>query len=176
MNLPIFAINLDRETQRWSELLASAEAAGLTLQRIAAVDGRALAKEAWTEIDLPAARKLSGRDILSGEYACYRSHIQALETFVAGGSAHGLIVEDDVLFSENTMRRIEAVIAAVPDFDVIKLVNHRISFFMRAVETAEGDEIGRALHGPQGSAAAYLVTREGAQGLLSALAVMKMPW
>ncbi|UVK44363.1 O-antigen ligase family protein [Mesorhizobium sp. AR07] len=176
MNLSIFAINLDRETGRWSELLASAEAVGLTLQRIAAVDGRALAKEEWTEIDLPTARKLSGRDILPGEYACYRSHIQALETFLAGGSAYGLIVEDDVLFSEDTKRRIEAIIAAVPDFDVIKLTNHRMSFFMRAVETTEGDEIGRALHGPQGSAAAYLVTREGAQGLLSALAVMKMPW
>ncbi|MER9327113.1 O-antigen ligase family protein [Mesorhizobium sp. M0488] len=176
MNLPIFAINLDRETGRWSELLASAEAAGLSFQRIAAIDGSALAKEEWTEIDLPAARKLSGRAILPGEYACYRSHIKALETFLAGGGAHGLIVEDDVLFSENTMRRIEAIIAAVPDFDVIKLNNHRMSFFMRALETTEGDEIGRALHGPQGSAAAYLVTREGARGLLSALAVMKMPW
>lgn len=176
MNLPIFAINLDRETDRWSGLLASAEAAGLTLHRIAAIDGRALAKADWTEIDLPTARRLSGRDILPGEYACYRSHIQALETFLANGSAHGLIVEDDVLFGENTMRRIEAIIAAVPDFDVIKLTNHRMSFFMRAVGTTQGDEIGRALHGPQGSAAAYLVTREGAQGLLSALAVMKMPW
>ncbi|MER9952502.1 O-antigen ligase family protein [Mesorhizobium sp. M0047] len=176
MNLPIFAINLDRETGRWSELVASAEAAGLTLQRIAAIDGRALAKEDWTEIDLPTARKLSGRDILPGEYACYRSHIRALETFLAGGGAYGLIVEDDVLFSERTMRRIEAIIAAVPDFDAIKLTNHRTSFFMRAIETTEGDEIGRALHGPQGSAAAYLVTRQGAQGLLSALAVMKMPW
>ena len=176
MNLPIFAINLDRETGRWCELLASAEAAGLTLQRIAAIDGRALAKKDWTEIDLPTARKLSGRDILPGEYACYRSHIHALETFLADGSAYGLIVEDDVLFSENTGRRIEAIIAAVPDFDVIKLANHRMSLFLRAVETTEGDEIGRTLHGWPGSAAAYLVTREGAQGLLSALAVMKMPW
>ena len=140
MNLPIFAINLDRETGRWSGLRASAEVAGLTLQRIAAIDGRALAKEEWTEIDLPTARKLSGREILPGEYACYRSHIQALETFLADGGAHGLIVEDDVLFSENTIPRIEAIIAAVPDFDVIKLINHRMSFFMRAVETTEGDE------------------------------------
>lgn len=176
MNLPIFAINLDRETGRWSELLASAEAAGLTLQRIAAVDGRALAEVDWTDVDLPTVRKLGGRDILPGEYACYRSHIQALETFLADGSAYGLVVEDDVLFSEDTARRIEAIIAAVPDFDVIKLTNHRMSLFLRAVETTEGDEIGRALHGPQGSAAAYLITREGAQGLLSALAVMKMPW
>ena len=164
MNLPIFAINLDRETGRWSELLASAEAAGLTLQRIAAIDGRALAKKDWTEIDLPTARKLSGRDILPGEYACYRSHIQALETFLADGSAYGLIVEDDILFGENTRRRIEAIIAAVPDFDVIKLVNNRMGLFLRAVETTEGDEIGRTLHGWPGSAAAYLVTRRGGAG------------
>ncbi|WP_204280180.1 hypothetical protein, partial [Raoultella ornithinolytica] len=75
-----------------------------------------------------------------------------------------------------TKPRIEAIIAAVPDFDVIKLANHRMSLFLRAATTTQGDEIGRALHGPQGSAAAYLVTREGAQGLLSKLAVMTMPW
>lgn len=176
MNLPIFAINLDRETDRWNELRASAEAAGLTLQRIAAVDGRAIAEKDWTEIDLAAARKMSGRDILPGEYACYRSHLKALEAFLAGGEAYGLIVEDDVLFREDTSRRIQAIIAAVPDFDVIKLTNHRTSLFMRAIETTQGDEIGRALHGPQGSAAAYLVTREGARQLVSALAVMTMPW
>ncbi|WP_421913908.1 glycosyltransferase family 25 protein [Mesorhizobium sp.] len=176
MNLPIFAINLDRETDRWDTLHASAQANGLIVQRIAAIDGRALDKSSWTKIDLAAARQLNGRDILPGEYACYQSHIHALETFLAEGSAHGLIIEDDVVFSEDTTRRIEAIIAAVPNFDVIKLTNHRTSLFMRAVETIEGDEIGRALHGPQGSAAAYLVTREGAQGLISALAVMKMPW
>lgn len=176
MNLPIFAINLDREPARWNELHASAEAAGLALHRIAAVDGRTLSQKDWTEIDLPTAQRLNGRDILPGEYACYRSHVLALETFLADGSAYGLIVEDDVLFGEDTKQRIEAIIAAVPNFDVIKLANHRMSLFLRAAKTTAGDEIGRALHGPQGSAAAYLVTREGAQGLLSALAVMTMPW
>jgi glycosyl transferase family 25 len=39
-----------------------------------------------------------------------------------------------------------------------------------------GDEIGRAGHGPQGSAACYAVTRAGAGKLLVCLQRMKYPW
>lgn len=47
---------------------------------------------------------------------------------------------------------------------------------MSLLETDAGDRIGRAIHGPQGSAAAYLVSREGARKLLSALSTMELPW
>ena len=123
-----------------------------------------------------SARRQNGREILPGEYGCYRSHLLALETFLADGSQYGLIIEDDVAFDENTLRRIEAIIATVPDFDLIKLTNHRTKLFIRAAKTSLGDEIGRTLLGPQGSAAAYLVTRDGARKMISQLAVMKLPW
>ena len=176
MNLPIFAINLDTEVDRWEELAGNASAAGLSLRRVSAIDGRALPIENWSGVDFATAKTQNGREILPTEYACYQSHLTALRTFLDEDKPYGLIIEDDVAFDENTARRIEAIIAAVPDFDAIKLTTHRTGLFIRAVTTSRGDEIGRALHGPQGSAAAYLVTRQGARKLISKLSTMTLPW
>ena len=176
MDLPIFAINLDTEVDRWEELAGNASSAGLSLRRVSAIDGRGLPVENWNGVDLATARARSGREILPTEYACYQSHLTALRTFLDEGKPYGLIIEDDVAFNEDTLSRIEAIVAAVPNFDAIKLTTHRTGLFIRAVTTSQGDEIGRALHGPQGSAAAYLVTRQGAQKLISKLATMTLPW
>ncbi|PLP61260.1 glycosyl transferase family 2 [Mesorhizobium loti] len=176
MDLPIFAINLDTEVDRWEELAGNASAAGLSLRRVSAINGRTLPVENWNGVDLTIAKTQNGRDILPTEYACYQSHLTALRTFLDEGKPYGLIIEDDVAFDDSTLPRIEAIITAVPDFDAIKLTTHRTGLFMRAVTTSRGDEIGRALHGPQGSAAAYLVTRRGAQKLISQLATMTLPW
>lgn len=176
MNLRILAINLDRERDRWGALCADAEAAGIDLQRVPAVDGKQIDTPHWEGFDLQTARSRNGREILPTEYGCYQSHLLALETFLADGHQYGLIIEDDVALNENTVRRIEAIIDAAPDFDLIKLTNHRTKFFIRAARSALGDEIGRTLYGPQGSAAAYLVTRDGARKIISQLAVMKLPW
>jgi GR25 family glycosyltransferase involved in LPS biosynthesis len=176
MDLPIFAINLDNGSDRWDDLAANAKSVDLDLRRVPAVDGRQIDPRDWESFDAQSARRQNGRTILPGEYGCYRSHLLALETFLADGSPYGLIIEDDVALDGSTLPRIEAIIAAVPDFDLIKLTNHRTKLFIRAAETPLGDEVGRALVGPQGSAAAYLVTREGARKMIAQLAVMKLPW
>ncbi|MFE0013971.1 O-antigen ligase family protein [Mesorhizobium sp. NPDC059054] len=176
MDLPIFAINLDSEVDRWEELAGNAGAAGLSLRRVSAINGRALSTENWSGVDFATAKTQNGREILPTEYACYQSHLTALRAFLDEDKPYGLIIEDDVAFDESTVRRIEAIITAVSDFDAIKLTTHRTGLFVRAVTTTCGDEIGRALHGPQGSAAAYLVTRRGAQRLISKLATMTLPW
>ncbi|WP_459082438.1 glycosyltransferase family 25 protein, partial [Mesorhizobium sp. A623] len=125
MNLPVFAINLDSRSDRWGDLSANAKSVGLDLRRVPAVNGRQIDPRDWENFDALAARRRNGREILPGEYGCYRSHILALETFLADGRQHGLIIEDDVAFDENTLPRIEAIIATAPDFDLIKLINHR---------------------------------------------------
>lgn len=176
MDLPIFAINLDTQVDRWEELASNAGAAGLFLHRVSAIDGRALPIENWNGVDFATAKTRNGREILPTEYACYQSHLTALRAFLDEDKPYGLIIEDDVAFDDDSLPRIEAIVAAAPDFDAIKLTTHRTALFIRAATTSRGDEIGRTLHGPQGSAAAYLVTRRGAQKLISKLATMTLPW
>ena len=114
--------------------------------------------------------------MLPGEYGCYFSHLKALETFVADGAPFALILEDDVVFDEKSASRISALLEAMPDFETVRIVNHRSSLLIELGQTSRGDRVGRTLHGPQGSAAAYLVSRHGAKKLLASLKTMSLPW
>lgn len=176
MTLPVFAINLDRSKTRWANLSKAGSDLGIDIRRIPAVDGSAIDPKDWIDVDFECFVDRNGRSILPGEYGCYRSHLIALQEFLKDGAPFGIIIEDDVHPDAQTLGRAEAILAEIPNFDVIKLVNHRTSLFIQESRTALGDQVGRAIHGPQGSAAAYLVSRKGAQRLLDTLSVMTLPW
>ena len=176
MNFACYVINLERSPDRWARVMGAADEAGLAIERIVAIDGASVPENEWRDIDRDAFGRLTGRAPLPGEYGCYRSHLAALDRFLKEGHSHGVILEDDVLPDASTIARIDAILETGVPFDVIKLVNHRTKFLMALAKTAEGDTIGRALHGPQGSAAAYLVSREGAIKLRKTLARMVLPF
>ncbi|MCY0092980.1 O-antigen ligase family protein [Hoeflea ulvae] len=173
--LPVFVINLARSADRMAEVRASAPDAGVTLIRVDAVDGRTVPAGDWVDVDVPEFHRQNGRKLLPGEYGCYRSHILALETFCETGEPYGVIIEDDVLLDARFPGRVRSIIEAYPELDVVKLVNHRAVGFIHHVSTAEGDDLGRTAFGPQGSAAAYLVSRDAAQRLVVALRTMQLP-
>lgn len=172
--LPIFAINLDRAEDRWRAL--SATAGTLRLERVAAVDGPAVPPSEWVDVDQRRFQRSHGRRMLPGEYGCYRSHLAALDAFIATGEPLGVIVEDDIELDEKLPERVRSIAAGAPPFDVIKLVNHRAYGFRRKGTSALGDHYGRCVHGPQGSAACYAVTRDGARRLRRSLAMMWLPY
>jgi glycosyl transferase family 25 len=59
---------------------------------------------------------------------------------------------------------------------LVKLVNHRLVGFKPIHETSENDVVGRCMHGPQGSAACYIVNRKAAKKLLTTLKPMLLPY
>lgn len=176
MNLPIYVINLKSAQKRWELVQASGKGADLTFFRVEAVDGNLIPKDEWMDVDHDEFFLNTARTIFPGEYGCYRSHMLALEMFVASEEKHGIILEDDILPDGEMLKRINNIVSATDGFDVVKLVNHRTSGFITFATTPTGDNIGRALFGPQGSAAAYLVSRVGAMALLKSLRTMSLPW
>lgn len=176
MTLPIYAINLDRSRERWQSLSDSAARQGLVLTRLSAVDGRSVPVNERIEVSEAGFRRLSGRVMRPGEYGCYRSHLTALDAIVASGVPAAVIIEDDIEFGDRFMARAQALLAAMPGAEVIKLINHRVRGFRARATSSEGDVIGRCLHGPQGSAACYLVTAKGAEKLARALRPMLLPY
>jgi glycosyl transferase, family 25 len=100
----------------------------------------------------------------------------ALEQFVASGDAFAIIVEDDVDLNPRLIPRAIAAITAAPHIGLVKLVNHRAVGFRPLLETSEKDIVGRCLHGPQGSAACYIVTRAAAEKLLVTMRPMLLPY
>jgi len=173
--LPILVINLDRSKERWEKIAESGRRSGLTVQRVAAVDGTAIPPDARQGFDEVMFRRNHGAAVLAGEYGCYRSHLNALRTIVDQGYDLAVIAEDDVELNGGLDKRVRAIFAACPQMGLIKLVNHRIKGFISYGRSAMGDEFGRCIHGPQGSGACYAVTLDGARKLLQALATMSLP-
>ncbi len=173
---PVFVINLARSTERWRLVSARAAAIGLPLIRIGAVDGDAIPADERSELDLRRFRLCHGRSPLPGEYGCYLSHLAALDAVLANGAANAVILEDDAWLPDAFAARVLAVVASSLPFDLVKLHNHRVSGFIRRATTAEGDALGRCLHGPLGSSAAYMVSRTGAAKLLATIRPMRLPY
>lgn len=176
MSIPVYCINLDRSADRWKRMSDAAARFDIDLRRIAGVDGAAIDPRRRIADEVLFNRQ-NGRPMLPGEYGCYRSHLRALETIATGDAEAAVIIEDDVELNDQLPAGAAAIHAALPGAGVVKLLNHRARGFIRKATAApHGAGIGRCLHGPQGSAACYLVTRTGARGLLATIKVMTLPY
>ncbi|WP_309086275.1 glycosyltransferase family 25 protein [Chelativorans sp.] len=176
MNIPVLAINLDRSPDRWERLTARASQIGIVLQRVPAVDGNAVEPAERRELDLRKFLLWHGRRPLGAEYGCYMSHLRALERIAAERWPFAVILEDDADFRENFVERVEALTRLQPAPGVIKLYNHRTKGFIAKTRTEAGDEVGRCIHGPLGSAMGYLVSGQAAKRLHDALLPASLPY
>lgn len=172
----LYVINLDGSTDRWDGFQEATSGLDATITRLSAVDGRAVEPDDWIDVDHKRFMRSHGRIILPGEYGCYRSHLKALDTIIAGDEPHAIICEDDTAPHRDMIDIVRTVLAEKPDLDLLKLANHRIQGFIRHGGKSEATVFGRCIHGPQGSAAAYAVTKEGAKRLRAALATMWLPY
>ncbi|KQT61287.1 MULTISPECIES: glycosyltransferase family 25 protein [unclassified Aureimonas] len=174
MKINHYVINLDRSTDRRAAIEADAERAGLRLIRVPAVDGKTVPVAERGLLDAAGFRRLHGKHPMDGEFGCYASHLRALDLFLESDAEAALILEDDVRFKPGFETALDAI-AAVPDFDLVKLAHHRRPR-IRTLRQAAGHRLGRAVFGPTGSSAAYLVTRAGATRLRAALDPMRLPY
>jgi glycosyl transferase, family 25 len=176
MNIAVYFINLDRAPHRRQALEAEAARFDINLSRVAAVDGAAIAPSQRENVNERLFTLFNGRAIVPGEYGCYQSHLKALRQIVEDGVDFGVVLEDDVVLDAQAMARITAIATQMPGSGVVKLLNHRAKGFQKRFETPLGDDVGRCIHGPQGSAAAYLVSRQAAAKLLISTRPMVYPW
>ncbi len=172
----LYVINLDRSADRWEAIRVQAEKFGLNVERVSGVDGNKVCADSWVDADESKFIVRNGRNMLPGEYGCYKAHLSVLETFVSSGYTNAIVIEDDIELTEDFLPRVAAIRSGLPSAEIVKLLNHRTKGFREVAVTTFGDRIGRCLHGPQGSAACYLVTREGARKMLSEMQMIRYPY
>jgi glycosyl transferase family 25 len=175
-NLGLYVINLDRSSERWGAIQSQARAYGIHVIRVPAIDGRDIAPADYIDVDRTSFLRHGGRQLLPGEYGCYRSHLRAMSLLLSSNFEASIVIEDDVQIVDDLLERTCQIFRAAGEADIIKLINHRIRGFRRIATTAYGDEIGRCLHGPQGSAACYAITRRGAQKITATMQTMIFPF
>lgn len=171
----IYVINLDRSVDRLAQISANLAQHGFEFTRISAVDGRLLPPDAPLPLDRVTFKRDNGRDMLPGEIGCFMSHLNVLTAFLESPYQYAVILEDDGLVNDLFRSTLEAVVK-VEGWDVVKLVNNRTKMFKAARTLDNGVEIGRCLHGPSGSSAAYIVRRSSAQALIDGLSPMRGPY
>lgn len=175
-DLPIYIVTIPRAKDRLDAIMAATADMGLDLRPIDGVDGKTVPEADWTYFNRKGFILSNGRTPLPGEYGCYASHIIAIERFLADGAEIALIVEDDVIFDETTKQKLQDIIEVTPDDALIKLTCHRRSGFRTRKQHDNGVIFGRYYFGPQGSSAAYLITRKAAQKFLKTSSKMIVPY
>ena len=158
-------INLDASGPRLSAAAAQLEAAGLSWERLPAVDGRDRAPESFAGYDGPSVRRAWGRDLSGGEIGCYLSHFAALDRFLASDQTLLLVLEDDFRLRADAPAAIRAIAAAhasgaLGDWSVANLSRRPRKFFT-PLTAIPGGVLGRAAYFPT-LTTALMWTRAGA--------------
>ncbi|WOC15307.1 glycosyltransferase family 25 protein [Pseudochrobactrum sp. MP213Fo] len=174
-NFPVYVLNLDRSKDRWDSLCLHAQDYGIEISRVTAVDGKLLQPADKQFFDEEGFRRDHGKTVLAAEIGCYLSHLKALKLIAEGNDYAGVIIEDDIRFSEEFVSVVEAALK-LQGWDIIKLIHNRLVRFRPFAQLTPDVAIGRASHGPLGNAGAYIVTQAGAAKLLNALQRMHLPY
>ncbi len=163
--MKVYYINLDRSPERRAWFTQQAEALGLDLVRVPAVDGR----------ELPAAeldhwRQLSeGNKVLSpGEIGCFLSHRKAWEAVLAGDEKWAFIAEDDIHFSESTKIFFQNISWVPPNADLVKAeTDLRRHQFSRKYWSLTRPYTLRKLQSNHLNAGGYFISKHSCKILLS---------
>ena len=120
-DVAFYYINLDRSVDRKKAAEQQAAMHGIDLQRIAAVDGRALKEEDLTAY-ARSKRKLEYRtDLSPGEHACILSHLKTLRLFLETDKQYAVILEDDFVLNPKFTDGINWLIHKTSGWEALKL-------------------------------------------------------
>lgn len=162
-------INLVESHVRRASILADLSTLGYIVDLIPAIDGRKSAALDFAIYNDHRTQLRHGRRLNGGEVACYLSHIQALQNFVASGADIGLVLEDDMHLPADTKQKINALIACLaaehPRWQIANLTKHDTRS-ARLIGAITQHRVYRAYYFPM-LAGANLWTRSGAQVFLA---------
>jgi len=107
----VYVINLDRSEDRLAQFQAQARALGLAFAKVLAVDG---SHPEFSYQPAKAAHRAPGykyyRPLVAEEVGCHLSHIKALETFLADGYDYGVVLEDDAVFADGFLGKLNGIL------------------------------------------------------------------
>lgn len=160
MNYKAYVINVDSKTKRMERMRRAASEIPLTIERV-----RALSAE-----QIPVKTSFSpifNRELSFPELSCFYSHVECWKRIDKSNHPFALILEDDVVISEQIVQLLETLERTEITFDILRLEppNKRGKFY-----TDEVLEVGQFkfahLISKATCTAAMIVSKTGAKKLL----------
>ena len=156
--IPAFYINLERDLIRRELLEKELARAGVSAERVAAVDGRAV--PAWLG-------PFTTREWRRERSAVRRSHLIICKTIVEKGLPFALVLEDDARLADDCLATIKSAVQMAPQgWDVIRLVELSPRSSQVLARVAGGRTLVRYLRIPR-STTGLIVSASGAKKLLT---------
>lgn len=167
----VYVINMDANVTRLECVAGELARAGVDWERLAAVDGRALAPDELSRVyDAAANRRLARHDLVPPEIGCYLSHIRAAERLLASDAGAAVVLEDDMRVTGDLAGLLAALkddAAARPGaWDMVKLFSFKPLRMDRTHDIGQGFTLGRPDRVPS-TTLGYVLTRDGARKILA---------
>nr|VFK22067.1 MAG: Glycosyltransferase involved in LPS biosynthesis, GR25 family [Candidatus Kentron sp. MB]VFK27666.1 MAG: Glycosyltransferase involved in LPS biosynthesis, GR25 family [Candidatus Kentron sp. MB]VFK74382.1 MAG: Glycosyltransferase involved in LPS biosynthesis, GR25 family [Candidatus Kentron sp. MB] len=174
--LPILVINLERSVERREWMQRHLSELGLDCRIVDAIDGL---EEDLQRSEYYNDRKIvrtRGRRLLSTEIGCVLSHKKCYELMMAEHIPEALILEDDVVLSEEFPSLVEEILNSDIPYELLRFVCSvkALTGKMREVAQIDSCRIGRMRSNPYG-AYAYLIKNIGARKMFKALSDIYLP-
>lgn len=165
--IALYYLNLDRDTARRDDMEQQAREQGVELHRVPAVLGTELKPEDLTSYDEARRLRIMPNPIGAGEQGCIRSHLKAMETFLATDAAYAVIMEDDAVILPGFENNLRYLIEHTSGWGFVKLYSEPTKMF-ELPKNPSNAKVKLAFHKklPWG-AVAYLITRDTAKKILA---------
>lgn len=174
--LPVFVLNLPRQTERLAQIGGQLDRLGVPWHRIEGVDAATVAP---AELDRYTRAQGVLGPMTRGDRGCTASHIKAWQALLETDAAAAVVLEDDVTLSEDFAVFCAAGPWMPSDSRLIKLDKYSAKPSQKLLgKTAHAVGHGRVLRRlcmRHAGGAAYVVTRACAQELLQNMGRISVP-
>ncbi|UOQ73413.1 glycosyltransferase family 25 protein [Hymenobacter cellulosilyticus] len=176
----VFVINLARSPKRRKFIEASLQKLGLAFEFFVAVDANELDDAYIASIGDPARADFLARYMKKGAYGCLLSHQALFQKIVDENLPYATIMEDDVQVAPDFKQLLDKLVPHLNPNEIV-LLNSRNDFGETAYSThAVVPVLGYQLAYPilpwvLQSGAAYVITQQAAQNLLSIISPVRYP-
>ncbi|PIF28408.1 glycosyl transferase family 25 [Acidovorax sp. 56] len=167
MSLPIVFINLDRDAERRTRLLAALQSIDMPSERFPAVWWADVPPEKtsrWYSDALNARQYY--KPLRNGEKGCYASHIGAWQQLLASDAPALVVLEDDVRLTPQFAEVVNAIAALPEPWDMVKLLGRDREKVRSERPLVPGTTLVDYSRVPS-MTAGYVVSRAGAAKLLA---------
>ncbi|MEO1192353.1 MAG: glycosyltransferase family 25 protein [Pseudomonadota bacterium] len=163
--LPIYVINLDRATDRWTNMQQQFEKAGLQATRFPAIDAKTELERVRARYDEAASRRYNGAPQYDTTLGCYASHYALWETIARSGQP-GVVLEDDLVLQPGLAKALSISARLIGRCRYLRLsaLNPKRSF-QRIGSLEDGHELICYHRRPLGTQA-YVMSADGAKAAL----------
>lgn len=164
----IIVISLPAERARREPLCAALGKLSLDYRVLDAVNGVGLERKQLADAQSRWRWLIKGYSFTAGQVGCWMSHRTAWSTFLGGTAEFCVVLEDDAALTPGFRDCIEALLERDPSHDLVQLeYRNRSGATYGVIERLRCGASLIAVSGKTNGGAGYLITRRGAEKLLS---------